>query len=176
MDRDRTSPLDCDDLQPGGIFDFRMDFATLCLYGIWTSLLVRYRALADRRGWFFVRRDRGAADRRSLLDGALCGRRPRRIARLRACSRQMGAAKARPARGRGRPQYLQVRRGGGGPQFSVSDRRSTGPLREHAVGHVLSGEKIMRAEEVGVHDVLGHFLFYPRSILLPNISAPSDRA
>lgn len=35
--------------QPGGIFDFRLDFMTLCLFGVFVCVVIRSAAFADRR-------------------------------------------------------------------------------------------------------------------------------
>lgn len=32
---------------PGGVYDYRVDFSALCLYGIWTCLLIRNRAFSS---------------------------------------------------------------------------------------------------------------------------------
>jgi len=156
-------------LPAGGIFDFRADFSTFCLYGIWTCLLVRYRAIA--RGWFPV----GAVGALLILTrfvtvlyvaGVLAG--------LLVCAFTL--IKWSP-RGRAPREIASVRNicraGALTAILSLPFLTAAAPALygKYVVGHVLTSEKYMRAEEMGIRDILGHILFYPRSILQQHIGS-----
>lgn len=149
----------------GGIFDFRFDFSTFCLYGIWTSLIVWSRTFRDIRlsyaaaaiaALLIIDRYIAAIFVATTLVGVfvvlLIGS---------SCSSPLAAGLAR----------FRIR------NMIVSSLLTfvlgipflipaTMPFfQKYVGGHIEGGEKYMRASEVGVQSLTDHILFYPNSIV-----------
>jgi hypothetical protein len=157
----------------GGLFDFRIDFSALCLFGIWICLIVMSRTFRDRRLAFAA----------GLIASLLIVTRFVTLVYIALIyatiivALTFGARTSTPvtrafSRYRIRnvwQSFLLVALFAGLP-LSLSII----PIYQKYVGaHVLSNEKYMRATEVGVHDLIGHVLFYPRSIVFDHIGAPA---
>jgi hypothetical protein len=151
----------------GGIFDYRMDFVALCLYGIWACLILWSDRFAERR----------------IMVGATC------VAILLVATRTFtliytGCVVA----GLLSLALLDRRHASDMAERELARRRvrntfwsaaalglATLPLlllarskiyEKYVVGHVLNNEKYIRAEEMNVHSAWEHALFYPKSVLL----------
>jgi len=151
----------------GGLFDFRLDFAAYCLYGIWACAAIRSKLFLDRRwaigcgliGAFLVLHrfftviylvgvSAGFAGvcvavgllRRTEADLAPRMRRRLYNLSLSACVIIIIAAPILIL------NWPAIR-------------------NYYVVGHVLSNEKYIRAAELGIRDTVGHLLFYPESVV-----------
>jgi hypothetical protein len=157
-------------LIPGGMMDFRIDFISFCLFGIFLCLVVRSGFL-DSPVWSFAA---GAVAGvlvlfRFLTAVYLTGifvvvcfflaaqflmywRRP-------AWPRQLPGLVASVV-----PFVLLV-----GPVF-VWNRRAL--YDYYVVGHIIGPEKVIRSEFLGIFNWTEHLLFYPRSLLLAHTGWP----
>jgi hypothetical protein len=154
-------------LGAGGLFDFRMDFAAYCLYGVWTCIVLRSKLFLDRTsaigcgvagGLLVLHRFLTAIYLAAVLAGfaAVCA--------------VIWALAVRDTALRNR---IRQRLGNLGLSSAVlavlacpvllANSRSI--WNYYGVGHVVSEEKYIRAAEVGVHDFTGHLFFYPGSII-----------
>jgi len=151
--------------QPGGLFDFRIDFAAYCLYGIWVCAILCSNVFAERR-----------SISAGLIGAILVLHRFLTIIYLIGVLAGLAAICVLPAFwNREKPgphEHTLVRLKNIGLS-SLALILVAGPLllaNAHAiwnyygVGHLLSEEKFLRANEVGAHGLLGHLLFYPQSI------------
>jgi hypothetical protein len=154
-------------LRAGGLLDFRIDFAAYCLYGIWTCTVLRSNLFLDRRwaigcgligAYLVLHRFLTAVYLLGVLAGfaLVCfavGFFARSDAALRNRVRQrlknLGLSCA----------TLFVLAG----PFLLLNLDAI--WNYYFVGHFLNNEKYIRASDAGVHDLSGHLLFYPRSII-----------
>jgi hypothetical protein len=158
----------------GGIFDFRMDFAAFCLYGIWTCLIVWSRCLAQVRITAVLTAVAVLLiATRSFtviyIGGVLIGLLIHSIVGIRRAANQVSRDRAVH---RARNIFWS------GALVAIA----TFPLlfaarqqlyEKYVVGHFLNEEKYIRAEEMDVHSIAGHILFYPKSILTDHIGQPA---
>jgi hypothetical protein len=155
----------------GGLFDFRQDFSAYCLYGIWGCAVLRSRTFTNRR-W-------------SLGAGAIAGvlvlHRFLTIVYLTAVFFGLIAVLA----GLGLPwcrksEFASATRNRLGNSvlamlilFLVSlpflVRNWAGIYDYYVVGHVLSGEKNVRAAAVGVFNLGDNLWYYPHSLLFDHL-------
>ncbi|HYY27473.1 MAG TPA: hypothetical protein VE860_06005 [Chthoniobacterales bacterium] len=151
----------------GGLFDFRIDFFAYCFYGIWTCAVVRSDLLLDRR-W--------------AIGSAVCGS-ILVLNRFLTITYLLGVSLGILAllviiiavkRGdTGLVTRMRRRLSNFGIYFGLSAIivapflvRCWGPIHDYYVfGHGISAEKEIRALELGVHDLAGHLLFYPISVI-----------
>ena len=153
----------------GGIYDYRIDFAALCLYGIWLCLLIQTRAFRDTRlsvvvglvGALLVSMRYFVIIYLAAIYGVLL------VATVGVLLRSSG-----PFR---RPAALRLRNlliSGGviaivcGPLLLLASKAI---YAYYVVGHVLNDEKYIRAAEMGVSTILQHVLFYPTSLLFSHL-------
>jgi len=151
----------------GGLFDFRIDFAAYCLYGIWACTVLRSKLFLDFRwaigaglvGGFLVLHRfltivyllgvyAGFATVCAIIIGLLARGDAALISRLRQRLKSLGFSFAALI-------FLA------GPVLLLNSRSF---WNYYVIGHVVSDEKFFRAKEAGAHDLIGHLLFYPRSI------------
>jgi hypothetical protein len=151
----------------GGLFDFRIDFAAYSLYGIWACTVLRSRLFLDFRwaigaglvGGFLVLHRfltivyllgvyAGFATVCAIIIGLLDRGDAALISRLRRRLKNLGFSFA--------ALFFLA-----GPILLLNSRSF---WNYYFIGHVVSDEKYIRAKEAGVHDLIGHLLFYPRSI------------
>jgi hypothetical protein len=155
----------------GGLFDFRIDFVAYGLYGIWTCSVLRSKLFLEP-GWAIASGLIGACLvlHRFLtavyLVGALAG-----FAIVCFVSRsfvQGDLSLSNRVRQRFKNLGLSC----------VALTVLAGPIlllnsksiwNYYVVGHVLNEEKHIRASEVGIHELTGHLLFYPRSIIVDHL-------
>jgi hypothetical protein len=151
----------------GGLFDFRMDFFAYCFFGIWTCAVIRSKLLLSRPwalcaglvGAFLVLHRfltiiflfgiSGAFATVCLVirffhrhNGAFSWRMSRRLFHL---TLSIGIIAAISV-----PIFIQNR---------------SSIYNYYVVAHGVSDERFVRAREVGITDLVGHLLFYPRSIV-----------
>jgi hypothetical protein len=155
----------------GGLFDFRMDFSAYCLYGIWVCSVVRSHLFLDRR-WAIG----------SGLIGALLvlTRFVTIVYLLGVC---VGFAAVCVGVGliwradtdlRCR-MWRRVRHLGLSLGILVLIAapiliRNWGAINDYYIlKHAVGEEKNIRAAEFGIHDLAGHLLFYPRSIVYDHL-------
>jgi len=151
---------------PGGIYDYRIDFSALCLYGIWTCLVIWSDTFLH--GW----RSFAAAAAAILLIfsrffviiyvGSVYG--GLLVAALYTIWRS--ASSSRRAVAVRRTRNIVVF----GTLVGVIGLMRLFVSREaiydyYVVGHVLGDEKYIRAHELGLYSVWDHLLFYPESIV-----------
>jgi hypothetical protein len=151
----------------GGLFDFRIDFAAYSLYGIWACTVLRSKLFLDFRwaigaglvGGFLVLHRfltivyllgvyAGFATVCAIIIGLLARGDTALIDRLRQRLKNLGFSFAALT-------FLA------GPVLLLNSKSF---WNYYFIGHVVSDEKYIRAKEAGIHDLIGHLLFYPRSI------------
>ena len=150
----------------GGLYDYRIDFSAMCLYGIWACLILASRGLRSMGSALLI----GAVGAllvsmrffTILYVGAV-------IAGLFIAAVLGAGLAASPVRRRlavVRARHLLVC---GALTLAIA-----GPILfgarwyiydYYGIGHLLGPEKDIRAAEQGLHSILGHLLFYPRNIL-----------
>lgn len=154
----------------GGIYDYRIDFSALCLYGIWASLtvwsgsfhhagrsvlvaLVGIVLICSR--FFTIIYVAGVLA--ALLSASL-------VAIWRTPSTERNVATIRRAHNillSGVIIAVVCL-----PRLFLSRDAIYG---YYMIGHVLGEEKYIRAHELGVYSIAGHLLYYPRSILVRHV-------
>jgi hypothetical protein len=151
----------------GGLFDFRIDFAAYCLYGIWACTVLRSKLYLDLPwaigsglvGGFLVLHRfltvvyllgvyAGFAAVCAIIIGFLARDDAALLSRVRQRLKNLGFSCA--------ALFFLA-----GPVLLLNSRSF---WNYYVIGHVVSDEKYIRAKEVGAHDLVGHLLFYPRSI------------
>jgi hypothetical protein len=158
----------------GGIFDFRFDFCSLCLFAIWSCFIVWSRTFLDLRPSITA----------SLVAALLIS--IRFIAAIYVVAIEValivivfGTSRwvRNPARRLLAKQRLR--------NCTISLLATLvlaspflGPAAipfatKYVNGHALGTEKYMRMAEVGIHNNLQFFLFYPRSILSEHLGNPT---
>jgi hypothetical protein len=157
-------------LWAGGLFDFRLDFAAYCLYGIWACAVIRSAFFLDRR-WAMIC---------GLLGAFLVLHRFLSVVYLLGVSAGFAVAciaiglVARNAdlseRLKQRCYNLALSTGVmlviAGP-FLFINRKAINNY--YVVGHATGQEKYIRASEVGVNNLGDHLLYYPNSILTDHL-------
>jgi hypothetical protein len=149
----------------GGAFDFRMDFVSFCLFGVFLCALVRSRLLSSPRGSALVGGAGTILVLFRFLTAAYLG------AILSAIAAGLVIEWFRTAEPQVREQTRRRFRGwliatgilviGTWPTL-LSQRKAI--YAYYVVGHITSSEKEIRAAEYGVEDRSNAALFYPRSI------------
>jgi hypothetical protein len=151
----------------GGLFDFRMDFLAYCLYGIWACMVLRSQLFLRRRwslgcgliGAFLVLNRfvtvtylLGVSVGFALICGliAIFWRKDSAlVSRLRRRLFNLGLSTALLI-------VVVV------PVLLHNWRAIQG---YYVVGHATGEEKYVRAALLGIHDLQGHLMFYPNSIV-----------
>ncbi len=151
----------------GGLFDFRMDFFAYCFYGIWACAVVRSDLFLNRQ-WAICCAVIGAilVLNRFLTITYLLGVSLGTFALLVMILVVKRADTGFVIRMRRRLANFGIYFG----LFTIIVApfliRNWAAIREYyVVGHGISVEKEIRAAELGVHDLAGHLLFYPISIV-----------
>ena len=151
---------------PGGMADFRLDFQTFCLFGVFLCLVVRSRVFEDRR-WSLAA---GACGGALVLLRFLCLVYLGGI--LGATFLALGASLwlvRHDAAARG----VKLRQLGGLTLAGAVLLALTLPVLWHnrsliyhyyGVGHVLGPEKLIRAREAGAEGLGAMLFYYPRSL------------
>jgi hypothetical protein len=153
----------------GGIYDYRIDFSAMCLYGIWTCLVVWCGAfrhtgrslIVALAGILLVYSRFFTVIYIGVVLGALLAINFYKL--LRASTPERNAATRR---------VMNILLSGGLvaavclPRLYLSRDAIYG---YYMIGHVLGEEKYIRAHELGVYSIAGHLLYYPRSILVRHV-------
>jgi hypothetical protein len=156
----------------GGVFDFRIDLAAYCLYGIWVCSVLRSKVFLDRQ-WAFLSGLIGAflVLHRFLTAVYLLGV----TVGLAVVCVIIGVVVHAPALKHiisARLKNLGISCGlliaVAGPLLLLN---STTIWNYYVGGHLVSTEKYIRASQVGVHDLAGHLLFYPTSIIKDHLGS-----
>jgi hypothetical protein len=163
--------IGCDGVfrRAGGIADYRIDFAAMCLFGIWICLLVKADQFASRKfsilaglaaAWLILMRFITAAYIGPIMAALLCWL----IVRRRS---------AENWRRRIANYFLS------GAIITVvivpTLVAALGPINNYYVaGHIEGAEPAIRAAEVGIFDLTGHLLYYPRALLSYQIGSVSN--
>jgi hypothetical protein len=155
-------------IEAGGLFDFRIDFLAYCLYGVWACAVLRSNLFLDRRwaiacgliGAFLVFHRFFTA---IYLLGVCAG--------FAGVSIILGlvARKNEDLVSRTKQRLMNLCLSLGCLLVVIVPilLNNWKVIRDYYfIGHVVSEEKYIRASEVGIHDFVGHLLFYPRSIAL----------
>jgi hypothetical protein len=157
----------------GGLFDFRMDFSAYCLYGIWTFTVIRSHLFLDRR-WTI-----GSG----LIGAVLVLTRFVTIVYLLGICIGFAAVCvgfgliSRPGTDLRRRMWERVCHLCLSLSIVVL---FAAPVLIHnwkaindyyVLNHAVGAEKYVRATEFGIHDLAGHLLFYPRSIVYDHLGA-----
>jgi hypothetical protein len=151
----------------GGLFDFRMDFVAYCLFGVWTCVALRSNLFLDRH-WAIAT---------GLIGALLVANRFLTITYLVGISTGFGLVclilawlrrtnRKRVQRMKQRVINISVSLAALGLislPILINNRQAIHDY--YVVNHVLNDQKNIRAKAAGIHDVLGHFLYYPQSIV-----------
>jgi len=154
----------------GGIFDFRMDFAAQCLYGVWCCLLLWSNRLAHSRVTI-------AATLVAMLLVATrsftliyCGSvlLALWLTALVESRRAVDPSVRAAARLRARNTFWSGAALGllALPLMFMARQKI---YEKYVVGHVLNDEKYIRAEEMNVSNLWEHLAFYPKSVAIDHI-------
>jgi hypothetical protein len=153
--------------QAGGLFDFRIDFFAYCFYGIWTCAVIRSNLFLDRR-WAIASAMFASilVLNRFLTVSYLLGINLGTLAVLVITMAVKRADAGLLTRMRRRLTNFGISFG----LFIVIVApfliRNWAAIHDYYVfGHGISAEKEVRAQEVGVQDLVGHLLFYPISVI-----------
>jgi hypothetical protein len=153
----------------GGIYDYRIDFSAMCLYGIWTCLVVWCGAfwhtgrslIVALAGILLVYSRFFTVIYIGIALGTLLAINLYKL--LRASTPERNAETRR---------VINILLSGGLvaavclPRLYLSRDAIYG---YYMIGHVLGDEKYIRAHELGVYSIAGHLLYYPKSILYGHI-------
>jgi hypothetical protein len=157
----------------GGIYDYRIDFSAMCLYGIWTCLVVWCGAfrhtgrslIVALAGILLVYSRFFTVIYIGVVLGALLAIHFYML--LRASTPERNAAKRRA---------INILLSGGLiaaaclPRLYLSRDAIYG---YYMIGHVLGEEKYIRAHELGLYSIAGHLLYYPKSIVVRHVGLPT---
>lgn len=148
----------------GGIYDYRIDFSAMCLYGIWTCLVV----------WCGAFRHTGRSLIVALAGILLVYSRfftviyiGIALGTLLAINLYELLRASAPERNAATWRSINILLSGGLvaavclPRLYLSRDAIYG---YYMIGHVLGDEKYIRAHELGVYSIAGHLLYYPKSI------------
>jgi len=154
----------------GGIFDYRIDFSALCLYGIWTSLLVWSRTfLHAKRTIAIVAVGVLLVSMRFFtvlyVAGVLVG-----LSVYFLLAAKLGSSLSRRERSLRRFKNVIICGSATAalvlPLLILSWRQIYG---YYVIGHVLGEEKYIVAHGMGLYTFRDHILYYPQSILSNHI-------
>jgi hypothetical protein len=152
---------------PGGMFDFRLDFAAMCLFGTFMCAVLRSGPF-EHRGWCAVA---------GLVGGALVLERvitALYVAGVLAVMLSMLAARLAWRRLEPAARARVRRRLGGAILTSACLAVIAFPYMMHirqalfdyyVVGHVLGPERNIRIREAGTTNILAHLAYYPSTLL-----------
>jgi len=156
----------------GGIYDFRVDFTALCFYGIWTCVLLWSESFRYRNRSVVV-----AAV--SVMLVSLRFITAVYVALIFVClfltfviGMWRGAAPFRRGMAARRLRNIII--------TGVLTAIVVGPLLfaakdiiyfYYVIGHIITGEKYIRARELGLHTISDHISYYPRSVFLQHVGA-----
>ncbi len=155
----------------GGLFDYRMDFLAYCLYGIWACLVLRSELFNDRK-WTVAS---------ALIGVLLVLNRFLTIVYLSGVMIGFGIAVAMiwVFFGKGKASELNLRKRlwnlaislvilfCGTIPFMLLNAKAF--YKHYVVGTLTSNEKYIRAQEFGLTSVVGHLLYYPKSVLFDHL-------
>ncbi|WPO44261.1 hypothetical protein [Tardiphaga sp. 42S5] len=154
----------------GGIYDYRIDFSALCLYGIWCCLVVWSRAfqntgkvvLVALAGILLVYSRFFTIIYIAGVLGALL------LINIVAIWRSLALDRKELAKQRARNIVLcgVIVAAACLPRLYLSRDAIYG---YYMIGHVLGEEKFIRANELGIGSLAEHLLYYPKSILKAHI-------
>jgi hypothetical protein len=152
----------CDGIfrRAGGIADCRIDFAAMCLFGIWLCLLVKADQFSSRKFSLLAGLAAAALILMRFITVAYVG--PIMLALLGWLIFQRRSIKDWRRR---IANYLIS-----GALITVIIApalfEAIGPINNYYVaGHIKGDEPAIRAAETGVFDLSGHLMFYPRALL-----------
>jgi hypothetical protein len=151
----------------GGLFDFRIDFCAYCFYGIWVCAVVRSDVFLDRR-WSIGCGVIGSilVLNRFLTISYLSGVSLGTLAVLVIITAVKRADAGLVIRMRRRLSNFGIYFGIFTAIVAPFLIRNWPAIHEYyVVGHGISAEKEVRALELGIHDLAGHLLFYPSSVI-----------
>lgn len=148
----------------GGIYDYRIDFSAMCLYGIWACLIV-WSAAFRHTGRSVIVALAGILLVYSrfftfIYIGAVLG-----VLLAINLTKHVRGRETNPDSGR---RALNIILSGllvaaaCLPRLYLSRDAIYG---YYMIGHVLGDEKYIRAHELGIYSLAGHLLYYPKSIL-----------
>ncbi len=156
----------------GGIYDFRIDFSVMCLYGIWCCLIVTCGVFREsgKIVWIALIAVLLIYSRFFTIifvAGVLGGLLALNLYQLWRAATVEAKALAR------RRAWSIVLCGlivaaTCLPRLYLSRDAIYG---YYVVGHILNDEKFIRAAEVGIQDALDHLLYYPKSVLRRHVGA-----
>lgn len=156
-------------LQPGGIFDYRIDFSALCLYGIWCCLIIDSRCLLTTKRWVIVigialilLRFFTVAYIGAVLGGLLIYTSAHWWKSTAGPQRMIAARRAKNIFVAGLSIAILT--------LPVLFFARTAIYNYYVVGHFLSDEKYIRAAEMGITGHWSNLIFYPRQIELSHLS------
>ena len=158
----------------GGIYDFRIDFVALCLYGIWISSVLWSDTFRCRRRSLIVAaaaillisfRYFTALYIAAVLGGLLALIIWSSFKSSSASNRNLSWLRARNLFTAGVVVVLVV-----GPSL-FSSRHEI--YNYYGVGHVLGEEKYIRAHQLGLFTILDHVLYYPKSVYKDHLGWPT---
>jgi hypothetical protein len=153
----------------GGIYDYRIDFSAMCLYGIWTCLVVWCGAfrhtgrslIVAMAGILLVYSRFFTVIYIGVVLGALL-----------AINFYMLLRASTPERNAATRRVINILLSGGLvaavclPRLYLSRDAIYG---YYMIGHVLGEEKYIRAHELGLYSISDHLLYYPKSILVRHV-------
>jgi hypothetical protein len=154
----------------GGIYDYRLDFSALCLYGIWTCLVVRSRGFRDIKGALAISAVGVLLISLRFFTIAFLGTVFAGLFIASVLGTLLNASPARRAIATRRVRNVFV----SGALTAVGAFPLLFAARTiiydyYGIGHFIGSERYIRAAEVGVHTLLDHILYYPRTILFDHI-------
>jgi len=155
-----------------GIFDYRIDFSALCLYGMWACLIVRSHGLLDPNSELAV----------AMIGILLVSERFFTILYIGTVLMVLFVATLAVTSIRSPGATFAAQRSKRVFVAGAVTGLVTFPLlfaARHAIydyyiqNHVIGDEKFIRAAEVGVHSFVDHVLYYPRSVLDAHLGHPA---
>jgi hypothetical protein len=152
----------CDSIfrRAGGIADYRIDFAAMCLFGVWVCLLAKTDQFSSRRFSIFAGAAAAALILMRFITAAFVGpimmallgwlvfrRRSMEDWRRRAINYSISGA------------IIAI-------VIAPALVAALGLINNYYVaGHIKGDEPAIRAAEFGISDLSGHLMFYPRALL-----------
>ena len=158
----------------GGIYDFRIDFCALCLYGIWVCSILWSEVFRHARESLIVAaagillisfRYFTSLYAAAVLGGLLIVLSWLAFKSLSTATRHLARLRIRNLLMAGVVIALVIC-----PLLFVSRNEIYG---YYGIGHVLGEEKYIRAHQLGLFTVLDHILYYPQSIYRDHLRWPS---
>lgn len=158
----------------GGLYDFRIDFSALCLYGIWVCLILRSDGFSDLRVgliaaavgvWLILLRFITVVYLGAVFGGLLVVL----LVGIRiATSPEKRADYVRRARNLFICGALTA-----ALAFPVLFAARRHLYDYYGIGHLLSDEKHIRAAELGIGTLFEHLIFYPNNLIHFQLGRPS---